>query len=108
MKGAIRIVAMRSRLFSMVRVAIMAGTAQPYAESSGMKLLPCKPTRAMVRSAISAARARYPESSRMPMKRNSSSTCGRKTSTLPTPRHAPSTMSEVSNDGGSVLQSICR
>ena len=43
MKGAIRMVAMRSRLFSMVRVAMIAGTAQPYAESSGMKLLPCKP-----------------------------------------------------------------
>ena len=28
MNGAIRIVAMRSRLFSMVRVAMMAGTAQ--------------------------------------------------------------------------------
>ena len=58
MNGAIRIVAMRSRLFSMVRVAMMAGTAQAYAESSGMKLLPCRPKRAMVRSAISAARAR--------------------------------------------------
>ena len=58
MNGAIRMVAMRSRLFSMVRVAMMAGTAQAYAESSGMKLLPCRPMRAMVRSAISAARAR--------------------------------------------------
>ena len=36
MNGAIRMVAMRSRLFSMVRVAMMAGTAQAYADSSGM------------------------------------------------------------------------
>src|ERR1700683_5452181 len=33
MNGAIRMVAMRSRLFSMVRVAMMAGTAQAYADS---------------------------------------------------------------------------
>src|ERR1035437_3644453 len=67
-----------------------------------MKLLPCKPTRAMVRSAISAARARYPESSRIPMKRNSNSTCGRNTSTLPTPFQTPSTIREVGKDGGRV------
>ncbi len=36
-------VAMRSRLFSITRVAMMAGTAQAYAESSGMNDLPCKP-----------------------------------------------------------------
>ena len=48
MNGAIRMVAMRSRLLSMVRVAMMAGTAQAYAESSGMKLLPFSPTRDMV------------------------------------------------------------
>ena len=58
MNGAIRMVAMRSRLFSMVRVDMIAGTAQAYAESSGMNDFPCNPTRAMVRSAISAARAR--------------------------------------------------
>src|SRR5664279_2287581 len=40
MNGAIRMVAMRSRLLSMVRVAMIAGTAHAYAESSGMKLLP--------------------------------------------------------------------
>ena len=39
----------------------------------------------------------------MPMNRNSSSTCGRKTSTLPTPRHAPSTMQRASAEtAGSV------
>jgi hypothetical protein len=58
MKGAIRMVAMRSRLFSMVRVERIAGTAQAWAESRGMNDFPCRPTRAMVRSAISAARAR--------------------------------------------------
>ena len=43
MNGAIRMVAMRSRLFSMVRVAMIAGTAQAYAESSGMKTLALQP-----------------------------------------------------------------
>jgi len=70
--GATRMVAKRSRLFSIVRVAMMAGTAQAYADSRGMKLLPCKPTRAIVRSAMIAARARYPESSSTPINRNRS------------------------------------
>ena len=58
MNGAIMMVAMRSRLFSMVRVAMMAGTAQAYAESRGMNDFPCRPNFAIVRSAMSAARAR--------------------------------------------------
>ena len=86
---------MRSRLFSMVRVAMMAGTAHAYADSSGMKLLPFRPTRDMVRSAMTAARERYPESSRIPMTKNSSRICGRKTNTEPVPFHTPFTMSEL-------------
>ena len=58
MNGAMRMVARRSRLFSMVRVAMMAGTAQAYAESSGMKALPFSPILRITRSAMSAARAR--------------------------------------------------
>ena len=72
MKGAIIIVATRSRLFSIVRVERIAGTAHAYADKSGMNDLPCNPARRIVRSAMRAARARYPESSRTPMKRNSS------------------------------------
>ena len=58
MNGITRIVAMRSRLLSMVRVARIPGTAQACADNSGMKDFPCNPTLAMVRSAINAARAR--------------------------------------------------
>ena len=37
---------------------LIAGTAQAYAESSGMKDLPCRPTRQSRRSMRKAARAR--------------------------------------------------
>ncbi len=94
MNGAIRMVAMRSRLLSMVRVAMIAGTAQAYADSSGMKLLPFSPTRDMVRSAMTAARDRYPESSRMPITRKSSRICGRNTSTEPVPFQTPLMISD--------------
>src|ERR1035438_9337156 len=57
-----------------------------------MKLLPFRPTRDMVRSAMTAARERYPESSRIPMTKNSSRICGRKTNTEPVPFHPPFTM----------------
>ena len=100
MKGAMRMVANRSRLFSMVRVAMMAGTAQAYAERRGMKDFPCRPTLAMVRSAMRAARARYPESSRTPMKRKRSRICGRKTSTDPTPPHTPSRRRLLTTESG--------
>ena len=56
--GVTRIVASRSRLFSIVRVAMIAGTAQAYAESSGINALPFSPIDRITRSAISAARAR--------------------------------------------------
>ena len=45
MNGAMRIVASRSFRLSIVRVAIMPGMAQAKELSSGMKLLPCSPTR---------------------------------------------------------------
>src|SRR5579885_3906021 len=56
--GAIKIVAIRSRLLSIVRVAMIAGTAQAYAESKGIKDFPCSPNLDIVRSAIRAARPR--------------------------------------------------
>ena len=40
MNGAMRIVAMRSRLFSIVRAARTAGTAHAYAERSGRNDFP--------------------------------------------------------------------
>ncbi len=57
MNGVTKIVARRSRSSSMVRAARMAGTAQAYPESSGRKARPWRPTRYMVRSAMTAARA---------------------------------------------------
>src|SRR5216683_2840901 len=45
MSGATRMVANRSRRFSMTRVAMMPGTAQATDESIGMKDLPLSPQR---------------------------------------------------------------
>ncbi len=57
MSGSTSMVTRRSRRVSRVRVAMMAGTVQPKPISSGMKLLPCRPTRFMKRSMTKAARA---------------------------------------------------
>ena len=56
-KGAIRIVTIRSRRFSMTRVAITPGIAQANDDMSGMNDLPLKPSRDMSRSIRKAARA---------------------------------------------------
>ena len=58
MNGATKIVARRSLRFSIVRVAMMPGMAQAKLLSSGMKLLPCRPTLLSRRSIRNAARAR--------------------------------------------------
>ena len=84
------IVTMRSRRRSMVRVAMTAGTAHAKPLSIGTKARPCRPSLRMTRSIRKAARARYPESSRMMMNRNRIRICGRKTITLPTPAITPS------------------
>ena len=55
--GSTSMVMSRSRRVSSVRVARIAGTVQPKPISSGMKLLPCRPTRLMKRSMTKAARA---------------------------------------------------
>ena len=55
--GAIRIVAIRSRRLSMVRAAMMPGTAQANDDRSGMKLRPDSPKPAITRSIRKAARA---------------------------------------------------
>ena len=51
------IVVNRSRVDSMVRVAITAGTVQPKPKSIGMKLLPWSPNLCMKPSITNAARA---------------------------------------------------
>ena len=78
----------------MVRVAMIAGTAHAYADSSGMNAFPFNPIDRITRSAIRAARARYPESSSTPINRKSNSICGKNTSTDATPRHTPSISSD--------------
>ena len=55
--GAMRMVTMRSRRDSMVRVAMIPGTAQAYDDSSGMNDFPLSPSRAIQRSSRKAARA---------------------------------------------------
>ena len=56
--GASRIVAMRSRRFGIVRVAMMPGIAQAYDDSSGMNERPDSPTLPISRSSRKAARGR--------------------------------------------------
>ena len=57
MSGAISIVTMRSRRFSITRVAITPGMAQANDDISGMNDLPLRPSRAISRSIRKAARA---------------------------------------------------
>ena len=57
MRGATRIVANRSRRFSMTRVAMMPGTAQATDDNIGMNDLPLRPQRAISLSMRKAARA---------------------------------------------------
>ena len=57
MSGATRIVAKRSRRFSMVRVAMMPGTAHANDDSIGMNDLPESPHQRSRRSIRNAARA---------------------------------------------------
>ena len=64
------IVILRSFSFSMVLVAMMAGTPQPVPIKIGMKDLPERPNLRKIRSIIKATRAIYPESSRIDRKKN--------------------------------------
>ena len=57
MNGAIITVRIRSRRFSSVRVAMIAGTLQPKPTISGMNDLPGRPTLRISRSMTKAARA---------------------------------------------------
>ncbi|CRH93795.1 Uncharacterised protein [Chlamydia trachomatis] len=55
-KVAVMIVIFRSRSFSIVRLAIIAGTPQPVAISIGIKDLPESPNRLKIRSITKAIR----------------------------------------------------
>ena len=57
MNGVTSIVTRRLLGFSMVRVAMMAGTLQPKPITMGMNDLPCSPMRCIRRSMMKAARA---------------------------------------------------
>ena len=57
MNGFISIVSLRSRSFSSVRVAMMAGTLQPNPTINGTKALPGRPIARIERSMTNAARA---------------------------------------------------
>ena len=58
MNGVTRMVTMRSLVDSMVRVAMMAGTAHAKPDNSGTNARPCSPMPAIRRSRMKAARAR--------------------------------------------------
>ena len=58
MKGVTMMVTNRSRRVSMVRVAMIAGTAQAKPESMGTKARPCRFIERMMRSIRYATRAR--------------------------------------------------
>ncbi|OPZ97524.1 MAG: hypothetical protein BWY70_01477 [Bacteroidetes bacterium ADurb.Bin408] len=99
-------VSKRSFLFSMVRVAIIAGTLQPKPMISGINDLPCKPILCMSLSIINTARAIYPVSSISEIKKNSSKILGRKTTTPPTPLMMPLISRSVSAPGGRRCESV--
>ncbi len=95
----------RSFSFSMVLVAITAGTPQPDAISMGMNDLPDSPKRRNTRSMMKATRARYPHPSKNDSSRNSTMSCGTKPSTAPTPPNTPSTMRLVTQGAAAAASS---
>ncbi len=80
----------RSLSFSIVRALIAAGTVQPNPISMGIKDLPDRPKRRIVRSMRNAVRERYPLSSNSDRKKNRIAICGKNVSTPPTPVSTPS------------------
>ncbi len=81
-KGAISTVKIRSVTRSIVRVAITAGTLQPKPTISGTKARPGRPRKRIRRSITKAARAMYPESSKIAKKKNRKNTTGIKVETV--------------------------
>ena len=68
----------------------MPGTPQPVPISIGIKDFPESPNLRKMRSITNATRAIYPQDSKKAKKRNSTSICGTKPSTEPTPPTMPS------------------
>jgi hypothetical protein len=75
--GTMKIVMKRSRFDSRARVAIIAGTEHPNPTSIGTKLFPGSPIHLINLSITKAARAIYPESSKIERHRNMNPTGGR-------------------------------
>lgn len=98
-----KIVMRRSRGFSIVRAAMMAGTPQPVPMRTGIKDLPDRPNLRNTRSIMKATRAMYPESSRRDMKKKISRICGAKPRTVPTPPRMPPTRRLVNHSGAAML-----
>ena len=90
---------MRSLARSIVRVAIMAGTLQPKPTKSGTKALPGSPSARIRRSITNAARAMYPDSSKMAKNRNMKKTTGMKVEMVCRPPPIPLDRKTVSHSG---------
>ena len=90
-------VILRSRSFSIVLEAMTPGTPHPLPINIGMKDLPERPNLRKIRSMINATRAIYPQDSKNARNKKSTSICGTKPSTAPTPEIIPSTIRPVSH-----------
>ena len=91
--GASIAVALRSRSFRMVRLAIMPGTAQPIVITNGITDLPERPTFLKIGSSTTATRDIYPQSSKIAIRKYITITSGRNPTTAITPPITPSTNS---------------
>ena len=100
--GARNIVCLLSLSFSIVRVAIIPGTAQPKHIRSGINDLPDKPIFLNALSIMKATLAIYPVSSSMVKKRNNNIICGMKDSTPNTPASMPSQTTPYAQSGASL------
>ena len=100
MKGVTKMVNNRSRGFSMLRAAMMAGMAHALALTMGTTLLPLNPKGRSTRSSMNTTRAMYPLSSNKAMKKKSSAICGKNIKTPETPGTMPLATSSVNAPAG--------
>ena len=91
------IVILRSRSFSIVRDAITPGTPQPVPINIGINDFPERPNLRKILSMINATRAMYPHDSKNARKMKSTSICGTKPRTAPTPATIPSRINPCSH-----------
>ncbi len=89
MKGLIRMVRILLLRFSIVRVAMIAGTLQPNPIKRGINDFPWRPILCMTLSMMNAALDMYPVSSIRDMKKKRIRILGRNIMTLPTPSIIP-------------------